>query len=83
MEFILGILLIECGLPLLDGFMQIISKLFEWIINIIQLKISRMTVETAKMQQEINDIEGEHEMTNTNAIGFQINSSEEYEDDEE
>lgn len=78
MEFILGILLIECGLPLLDGFVQIISKLFEWIINIIQLKISRMTVETAKMQQEINDIEGEHEMTNTNAIGFSVENNDEY-----
>lgn len=70
--FLFGIVFYALLLPLLE-------KIFEWLVCIVQLKISKISVESFKLQ---NIVDNMSDKDNVNVVGFQVDSEEDIEDDD-
>lgn len=73
--FILGMITILCFLPMLESITDIICGWLETLKAINTKKVLRLN-------KEIEDLQLELEPTQTQAIGFQVDDSEYYEEDD-
>lgn len=71
--FLLGIVFIECIMPILDAIRERIQIKINHSTGLIQL-------EMAKLQQEVDEITAPP--TNSQVVGFTIPSEEDYEEDD-
>lgn len=71
--FLLGIVFIECIMPILDAIRERIQIKINYSTGLIQL-------EMAKLQQEVDEVTAPP--TNSQVVGFTIPSEEDYEEDD-
>lgn len=74
-KFLQGILLAVVGLPLIDSIMSIVAQVTEFICT-------KIAVKSALEKQKI-PLEEENSYQQTHAIGFQVDTKEEEEYDDE
>ena len=75
--FICGIIFVAVIMPLLDGFIQCISGLFEWFTSWVSVHIMINNVQVQDMKDSL-------QINNTQAIGFEAPPEmSEFDDDEE
>lgn len=72
-EFMIGVIFISLLLPIFDGVSNIINQLVEWVCMCIAVKTAKKQASAFPQEEEVC----------THAIGFQVPSGEEYDDDEE
>lgn len=77
-EFILGIVFIALGIPILQNLADCVQSLFQWFCAWCNIHTVKYNTEINKFAQ--NNIQSEE--LKTNAIGFGVQNEEEYEDDE-